>query len=202
MMMNNIIFTLSGDAQAGKDTCAEMIKMYCNNIDLSCFKLAFADPVKYHCARNFGYADKSKDRHILQEFGAKVRSIEEDFWVRQTYTTIDMLRDEFDVFVISDCRYENEMHPYPFALCYPIINIYVKRDFESPLSEAEYNHESEAMAHNADLSKFHYVIDNNGTLEETYKQVADIVNDVIDKQLDFLNKQRKIIGEVGDADVE
>ena len=205
-MEHNLIFTLSGAAQAGKDTCAEMIKIYCNNIDLSCFKLAFADPVKYHCARNFGYEDKETGRHILQDFGTKVRGIEKDFWMRQTFITIDMLRSLYDVFVISDCRYENEMQPYPFSLCYPIINIYVKRDFDTPLGVDEYNHESEAMAHNPDLSKFHYVIDNNGSLDDTYNQIANIVNDVIDKQLKFLNEQRKISEELAlessDLDVE
>lgn len=205
-MENNLIFTLSGEAQAGKDTIAQMIKMHCEKIDLSCFNLAFADAVKYHCARNFGYGDKATGRHILQEFGTKVRSIEKDFWARQVYTTIDAFRELFDVFVISDARYENELQLFPFSLCYPIINIYVKRDFDSPLGVEEYNHESEAMAHNADLSKFHYVIDNNGALEDTYKQVVDIVNDVIDKKLEFLKSQRGIMEElnteVGDEDVE
>ena len=205
-MEHNLVFTLSGEAQAGKDTIAQMIKMYCERIDLKCFNLAFADAVKYHCARNFGYADKTTGRHILQDFGTKIRSVEKDFWARQVYTTIDAFRTLFDVFVISDARYENELQLYPFSLCYPIINIYVKRDFDTPLGDQEYNHESESMAHNPDLEKFHYIIDNNGTLEETYEQVVMVVSDVIDKQLEFLKSQRGIMEElsteVGDNDVE
>lgn len=191
-MEDNLVFTFSGSAGCGKDLCAEMIKMYCESIDLKTFKLAFADAVKTHCMRNFGYADKTTDRHILQDFGTKIREIEKDYWAREVYTAIDAFRSLFDVFVISDARYENELSPYPYRLLYPIINVYVKRDFETTLGDKEYNHESEEMAHNPDLSKFHYVIDNNGTIEETYIQIAEMVNDVLDKKIKYLEEQREL----------
>lgn len=191
-MEDNLVFTLSGAAGCGKDLCAEMIKAYCESIDLKTFKLAFADAVKTHCMRNFGYADKSTDRHILQDFGTKIREIEKDYWAREVYTAIDAFRSLFNVFVISDARYENELSPYPYRLSYPIINVYVKRDFETTLGEVEYNHESESMAHNPDLSKFHYIIDNNGTLEETYIQIVEMVNDVMNKKIEFLEEMRKV----------
>ena len=181
-MEHSLIFTFSGDARAGKDTCAMLLKNACEEAGLSCFNLAFGDAVKYNCARNFDYKNKDTDRHILQEFGTKVREIEKDFWVRQVYMTIDMLRNEYDVFAISDARYENELQPFPFAMLYPIINVYVKRDFETTLSEDEYNHESESMAHNPDMSKFQYVIDNNGTLQDTYKQIVDMLINVFNEK--------------------
>lgn len=187
--MENLVFTLSGKFGSGKDTCAEMIKQYCESIEMSVFKLAFADALKMHCIRNFGYENKETDRHILQEFGSKVREVEEDFWVRQTYITIDAFRNMFDVFVISDVRYPNEKQPYPFRLCYPIVNIYVNRDVEDKDNELR-THESEVMANNADPSDFHYFVDNNGTLEETYRQIVDIVNDVLIKKYEFLEAQR------------
>ena len=202
-MENNLVFTCSGKFGSGKDTVAEMIKQYCESIDMSVFKLAFADSLKMHCIRNFGYENKDTDRHILQDFGTKVREIEPDFWARQVYTTIDAFRTMFDVFVISDARYKNELRMFPFALLYPVVNIYVARDVED--DEAR-QHESEDLANNPNLEEdFHYVIDNNGTLEETYKQVVDMVNDVLIRRYDFLNEQRSIEEEtedVGDVDVE
>lgn len=181
-MFDNVIFTMSGKAGCGKDTIAEMIKIYCKSINLEPFSLAFADQLKDHCRRNFGYVDKEKDRHILQEFGQKIRDLEPDFWALQVYHTIDRLKDMFDVFVITDCRYENEKNLFPYNLCYPIFNIYVKRDIESPLTKEEYEHESESMAEHFDESEYHYVIDNNGSLEDTYKQVIQIVNDALIKK--------------------
>lgn len=199
-MENNLVFTLSGKAGSGKDVCAEMIKMYCTELEMTTFKLAFADAVKTHCMRNFGYMSKDTDRHILQDFGTKIRSIEKDYWVREVYTAIDAFRSLFDVFVISDARYENEMNPFPYRLLYPIINVYVKRDFETKLGTTEYNHESEEMANNPDLDKFHYVIDNNGTLEETYIQIKEMIDDVIVRKYQFLEEQRGFLEETGDTD--
>lgn len=204
--MNNIVFTLTSPAQGGKDVCAEMIKLHCNDIGHSVFKLAFADAVKFHCIRNFGYENKDTDRKILQDFGTQVRGIEKDYWVRQVYTAIDAFRNLYDIFVISDARYENELCPSPWSLSYPIINLYVKPHGKSTLSESEFKHESEDMANNPDLSKFHYVIDNSGDLEYTYTQIVAIVNDVIDKRNDYLMLQRGIddvfneVVEVGDKD--
>ena len=203
MIMDNLVFTCSGKFGSGKDVVAEMIKQYCESIGLSTFKLAFADSLKMHCIRNFGYENKDTDRHILQEFGTKVREIEPDFWARQVYTTIDAFRSMFDVFVISDARYKNELSLFPFRLLYPIVNSYVDREVED--DEAR-QHESEELANNPNFDEdFHYVINNNGTLEETYEQVMDIVNEVIDKKLELLNEQRGLTEaaeEVGDEDDE
>lgn len=191
--MKNLVFTLTSPAGGGKDLCAEMIADYCKSLDLKPFKLAYGDMVKVLCARNFGYVNKENDRHILQEFGSRVRGIEKDFWVRQVMTTIDMLRNEYDVFIISDARHENEMSLFPYNLYYPMINIYVKRDFETSLNDSEYSHESEVIANNPDLSKFHYVIDNNGSLENTYMQITYIVNDAVVKQSKLLDEQRNLV---------
>lgn len=185
-MFNNVIFTMSGKAGSGKDTIGEMFRVYCKSINLEPFTLAFADQLKDHCRRNFNYVDKTNDRHILQEFGQKVRDLEPNFWALQVYHTIDRLKDMFDVFIITDCRYENEKSLFPYNVCYPIVNVYIKRDVESNLSEDEYNHESEKMAENFDENQYHFVIDNNGSIEDTYKQVVHIVDEVI------LNKEKYV----------
>ena len=179
--MDNIVFTMTGPANSGKDTVATMIADYVKTLDKKPFSLAYADYLKVLTARNFGYdaTDKEGSRHILQEFGTQVRSIEEDFWVRTVWNTIDAFRTMFDVFIVTDVRYENERRPYPWRIGYPIINIYVKNDnFESKLGEEERNHESEYLANNPNLEKFHFVIDNSGTLEETYEAVKQLVDAV------------------------
>lgn len=188
-MENNIIFTLTGKAGAGKDLVGQMIKKYCESLDMSAFSIAFADQLKDHCIRNFGYVDKNTDRKILQDFGTKIREIEPDFWALQVYHTIDAFRSLFDVFVITDARYKNELSLFPYNVAYPIVNIYVKRDIESGLTSEEQEHESEQLATNPNLEEdFHYIIDNNGTLEETYEQVVDIVNDVLMMKADFVHQ--------------
>ena len=197
--MNNIVFTLTGKANCGKDTVAGMIKDYLYELDRESFSLAYADYLKVLAARNFGYDDSDKEtgRHILQEFGTKVRSVEEDFWVRTVWTTIDAFRDLYDVFIVTDVRYENEKNPYPWRIGYPIINIYIKNDnFESKLGEEELKHESEYLANNPDLEKFHFIVDNSYSFEETKIQVKQLVDMVLEKQNEYLESIAKVGEEI------
>lgn len=183
--MDNIVFTLTGLANCGKDTVASMIVAYCKTLDKKPFSLAYADYLKVLAARNFGYNDNDKEdgRHILQSFGTQVREVEEDFWVRTVWNTIDAFRDLFNVFVVTDVRYENERRPYPWRISYPIFNVYIKNDnMESKLGEEELKHESEYLANNPSLDTFHFIVDNSGTLEETYNQVKQMVDMVLEAQ--------------------
>lgn len=131
--------------------------------------------------KNFGYVDKRTDRKVLQDFGENVRKENEDFWMSTTWFTIDQFRNLFDVFIISDVRYENELHPYPWNVVYPFINVLVKRDTSGLLNDEEAAHESEVMAHDGDESKYDFIINNNGTMEETYAQVLKMVNEIMDR---------------------
>ena len=188
-MEDNIIVTLSGKAHSGKDLVGQMIKKYLEELGMSGFTIAFADQLKNHCMRNFGYLDKDKDRKILQDFGTRVREIEPDFWALQVYHTIDAFRSMFDWFIITDARYKNELSLFPYNVAYPIVNIYVKRDVESGLTEEEQAHESEQLATNPNLDEdFHFIIDNNGAIEETYEQVMDIVNTILMQKADFVHQ--------------
>lgn len=180
--MQNLVFGISGSAESGKDTVAEMIKMIIEGShEKSAFKLAYADYLKVLCMKNFGYKDKHSNRKILQDFGSKVREVDEGFWLSTTWYTIDKFRNLFDVFIISDVRYENEVNPYPWNLVYPFIHILVKRPDKNSLDDIEMQHESEQFALEADKDKFQYVIDNSGTIEGLYSNVLEIVNDVMDR---------------------
>lgn len=188
--MNNVVFTLTGVANCGKDTVASMIAAYCKTLDKKPFSLAYADYLKILTARNFGYDDSNKEeyRHILQSFGTQVREVEEDFWVRTVWNTIDAFRDLFDVFIVTDVRYENERRPYPWRIGYPIFNVYIKNDnMKSKLGEEELKHESEYLANNPSLDKFHFIVDNSGTFEETYNQVKQMVDMVFDAQQQYFD---------------
>lgn len=207
-MEDNVVVTLTGKAGSGKDLVGQMIKKYLDELGMSGFTIAFADQLKDHCVRNFGYVDKDKDRKILQDFGTRVREIEPDFWALQVYHTIDAFRSMFDWFIITDARYKNELSLFPYNIAYPIVNIYVKRDVDSGLTDEEKAHESEQLATNPNLAQdFHYTIDNNGTIEETYKQVVEIVNSVLMQKADFayqlenmqpelLEKLKKVMNEM------
>lgn len=172
------VITLTGKAHSGKDEVARLIVESCKENGKKAFCLAYADQLKNMVSRNFDYSENDKEtgRHYLQEFGDFVRGIEEDYFVHHVWHTIDLLRNHYDLFIITDARYENELSLFPYDLMYPTINVYIQREFKSPLGEVEQEHSSEQMASNPDWSKFHAVIDNNGTLENTKNQVNELLD--------------------------
>lgn len=174
----NIVMTFTGLANSGKDTCVEKMKTHFEKHGKKVFCLAYGDYVKSLCTRNFGYDDTKKEdfRDLLQLFGTDlVRNIEEDFWVRVVFTTIDLLNDEYDVFLISDARFMNELQPFPWKIGYPIFNVLINREFENNLTDEQNAHISEDLATNPPEGLFHITINNNGTLDDLSKMCFDIV---------------------------
>lgn len=184
--MKNIVITFSGKAGAGKDTCTEFTKKHFEEKGLKVFCLAYADYLKVLCKRNFGYddADKEHQRDILQHFGTDVvREIDDIFWVETVFNTIDVLREVYDVFLISDARYENELRPHPWTLGYAVFNTLVRRKEENSLTEAQREHSSEMLAEEEDTSKFHFLIDNNDSIEA--------LDGICKELVDFIMKIKK-----------
>ena len=178
------VITLTSVARGGKDTVADMIIDYCKEHDKKVLSIAYADYLKAICKRNFGYDENDKEagRHILQHFGTEVvKSKEKEFWARVVFHTFDLLCDDYDVFLVPDARFEEELQLSPYNLFYPIINVFVHRTVDSPLGEAEKHHASEQMASDPDWSKFHAVVDNNGTLEETNAQVDELMENIFSR---------------------
>lgn len=80
--MDNLVFTFSGKAGAGKDTCASFVKMYLDELGIKNFTMAYADYMKALLKRNFGFSDEHKEdfRGLMQEFGTDiVRKQDEQF---------------------------------------------------------------------------------------------------------------------------
>lgn len=177
--MKNLVFTFSGKAGSGKDTAAEMLVNYLKEREISVFEMAYADYLKALCKRNFGYDDNDKEngRHILQKFGTDVvRESDPIIWVETVFNMIDTLRDSYDVFVITDARFENELQPHPWKLGYPIFNILVQRETEGAISDENKQHSSEDMANNPDNNKFHFILHNDGTLDDLKIAVIECYN--------------------------
>lgn len=194
MRKENVILTFSGKAHGGKDTCVSFVRDEFEKQGKSVFCLAFGDYVKTLCSRNFGYNEEFKEdyRDMLQKFGTDiVRSTEEDFWVRIVFNTIDMLSDIYDVFLISDARFLNELQPYPYRMSYPIFNVLIKRNMEDALTEDQEKHISEDLANNPPKDLFHIVINNNEGLDELEKMSNSIVQFILTIQENYeeINKQ-------------
>ena len=192
-----IVFTFSGVMHSGKDTCAKMMINELLKQGKRVLWVNYADFLKAVCTRNFGYDENNKEetRHIVQVFGTVVRSRDERFWVDTVCHLFNVLRHDYDAFIIGDVRYENEMKPYPYSLSYPFFNIFVQRDLDQNIDQQSLSHESEEMNLKPDLEKYHFIINNNGTLSETEVQVKQIVEICFDVKQKFLDQQRGITDE-------
>lgn len=187
-MNRPIVITLTGKARSGKDSVADMMKQYAEENDQNVLILSYAMLVKAICARNFDYSTKLNDRHILQEFGDTMRGLEEDFFVSHVWHTIDLLRDNYDIFVISDARYDNELGKFPYTAVYPTYNVLITRDnFDNGLGKTEREHSSEQLATNPQYGNFHCVIDNSGNLDNTYEQVKETLETIWSNQAAILD---------------
>lgn len=160
------IITFSGYGGVGKDTCASIIKEKLQDKGLRVFEIAYGDPVKASAARNFGYSEneKIKQREILTKWGTDyVRSRDPGFWVKIANMFVELLKDEYDVFIMTDARFENEMNHDVFDKDIPIYRVLVVREDDN-LTEEQSLHSSEQLNKNIDL--FDFIIRNDGTLDD------------------------------------
>ena len=169
------VFQFTGTMHSGKDTCAALLKGILEERGMRVLCLNYADFLKAICTRNFGYNDnnKEKGREILQNFGTKVREKEKDFWIHTVFHFFDLMRFDYDAFIIADCRYENELQPSPYIFTYPIVNIYVARKVEENLKNID--HESESMSRNFDEDMYHWIVNNNGSIDNTREQLVEMI---------------------------
>lgn len=187
------VYMLTAPARSGKDTCGMMIRQTYENMGKRVLWVNYADFLKVVCARNFDYDDSNKEegRHILQEFGTDIaRAKSPSIWIDTVFHLFDTVRFDFDAFIIADARFENELQPFPYKFTYPIVNVFVDRKIKEEIGDNEKQHSSEALSNNPNMDDFDYVINNNGTLEETATQVASIVLEVEEHRQDILDEQR------------
>ncbi|MGH8964980.1 MAG: hypothetical protein ACRDXB_06585 [Actinomycetes bacterium] len=171
-----------GRARAGKDTVGQWL------VDTHGYeRVAFADPLKEAALKldpvvmgSMRYGDtpyrlssavrssgweEAKDlfpevRRILQELGASIRAIDEDFWLRAAIKRVLAANEADHPVVITDVRYPNEvasLRRAGFAL------LYIHRP-----GVAQLDHESERLTpEDAD-----HLICNDRSVSDLYRELA------------------------------
>lgn len=155
------IILLSGRAEAGKNTMADLIADHLDNT----VNIAYADRLKDVCIRYFNW-DGNKDekgRTLLQRIGTDVvRNKIPYFWVREVAQLIEVFEDEFDCITISDVRFPNEIQYMKNLFGDKVVTVKVIRDnYVSSLTEEQKNHPSETSLDNY---IFDYYINNDSDL--------------------------------------
>ena len=196
--------SLTGFAGSGKSTVAKYIESNYN------FKeFALADKLKqltYKLLKLFNIQinsiddlynveTKNKYRSYLQQIGTECcRSIfGNDFWCEMLNDAIVENHKNIVNSVISDIRFKNE-YEYFANSDYPSVCIKITgRKFDKNESQI-YSHSSEL-----DIDNIHYdyLINNDSTFDELYKQVDAIMKDLMSKYEQYV-KRSKILNDIVD----
>lgn len=173
------IFLLSGKAQNGKDSVADIMM---KKLSGKSIKIAMADYLKFMATKYYGW-DGEKDekgRTILQWLGTdKIREKLgwDTFHVERVCQDIKIIEDTYDYVFIPDARFKNEMYYTQAKFPYNTTTIHIERlGFDSPLTEEQKKHRSE---NDLDGFQYDYTIKSGSGLDILEQQIDLVLGDFI-----------------------
>ena len=205
----NVLVGISGSPRSGKDTVADyLVEQHGFHRYALADHLKWLCVEYFGVSREVLWGPKTKEsRRLLQELGRLLTDLDTNFFVDKVVEKIkadmERSRDEGLPFraVISDIRRENELELFDragtkFLIPEEILEsgvslknafdsifvVKVDRDISKLLEEEpgladNINHPVEQLVHTYD--KWDYLIPNNGTLDDLYVQVQQMMADVL-----------------------
>lgn len=182
------VILFSGKAQHGKDSSAIILKALMERDDKKIHICHYADLLKYICKTHFGWngLKDDKGRSTLQYVGTNtIRKVNPDYWVKFISDFLKMFPNEWDVVMIPDCRFPNEIKQM-IVDGWDTMSVRVSRlYYESPLTEEQQNHISETAL---DGYQFDYYIDSTSGLDNLTIEVEKMYEYVKAKDGDLNSK--------------
>lgn len=168
------IVTISGYAESGKDTTAQILKELIEADGQKALIVHFADLVKFVCKEFFDW-DGNKDekgRTLLQEVGTdKVRAKHPDYWVDFISNMLEIFGDNWDWVLIPDTRFPNEIDKLK-SDGFSVVHIRIQRDkHKSKLNPTQKKHASETALDDVAPDIW---INNSGNVDFLKGLVADV----------------------------
>ena len=171
------IILISGKAEAGKTTAANIIKYYLCGIGKRVAIVPYGQYVKDTAKMIFGW-DGQKDengRQLLQWWGTDVvRKKNENFWVNTVMRLAAVLDGEIDYLVIDDCRFPNEVELWKHEYGYLTLRI-ERPGHENALNEEQRRHPSETALDDYEFDVTISATDFKELKEAIYEQVLPII---------------------------
>ena len=166
------VICISGRAESGKDTAAQMLKQYMIEDGKKALVTHYADLLKYICSKYLAWNGEKDEagRSLLQYVGTDVfRKQDPNFWVNFVITMLQLSQDLWDHVIIPDCRFPNEIE-LPKKIGFDVTHVRVERPgFVNVLTEEQGSHPSETAL---DGVKADHVLINDGTLKDLRKSVG------------------------------
>ncbi len=167
------LFVLAGKARSGKDTTADIIEEYYKNKKV--IRRMYGAWLKEYAMliSNWSGSDEDKPRSLLQQLGVKSREINPGYTIKRMEEDINILKDYFDIIIITDTRMENEitMPKEKFKEC---ITIKLERpNYQSELSTKEKNNITETALDN--YHNYDYILINDGSIDDLKTKITNIL---------------------------
>ena len=129
--------------------------------------------LKYICRTFFNWNGEKDDygRTLLQQVGTNtVCAKQPDFWVDFIISILNLFNDSWDVVIIPDCRFVNEIEKMRANFDTTLIRV-IRPDFDNGLSEIQKQHLSETALDNFD---FDHIVYNTGSLEDLKNKLSKL----------------------------
>ena len=171
------IILISGKAEVGKTTAANIIKYYLCGIGKRAAIVPYGQYVKDTAKMIFGW-DGQKDengRQLLQWWGTDVvRKKNENFWVNTVMRLAAVLDGEIDYLIIDDCRFPNEVELWKHE--YGCLTLRIERPgHENALNDEQRKHPSETALDDYEFDVTISATDFKELKEAIYEQVLPII---------------------------
>lgn len=172
------VICISGKAEHGKDTLAGMMKEVLEQKGERVLITHYGDLVKY-VAKTFFNWDGLKNeegRTLLQYIGTdKVRQKNVNFWVEFIAEILDIFSDRWDVVLIPDCRFANEIDVL-LNNGFSVTSVRINRENHvSALTPDQLSHASETSVDDIIAD---YIVTNT-TLEELYESAVLLSENIL-----------------------
>lgn len=159
------IILISGKAQNGKDTAADILQNHLEADNHTVLITHYADLLKFICHNYFDWNGKKDDagRQLLQYVGTDVvRKLNPTLWVDFVAMMLRYFHENWDYVIIPDCRFPNEITTMLDSGFETIHIRVIRENFQSPLTEEQQQHPSETALDGVIPD---YYIKNDGTLD-------------------------------------
>lgn len=174
------IIAISGKAGVGKDTTAGFLKEYLEEQNERVIIVHYGDLVKYVCKTFFNWNGLKDEagRTLLQKVGTdKIRAINPDFWTNFVRDILKAFNDEWDVVLIPDVRFPNELECLGELGEVTFLNI-ISDIHYADLTDEQKRHPSETALDHA-ISDY-CLVNNYRTLDE-YRKMVRLFADMHEK---------------------
>jgi len=175
------VIGISGKAEAGKTTFATILREQLELQGKRTLLINYADYVKF-IAKQYYFWNGEKDeggRALLQHIGTEQgrNRVSENIWVDMVINTIDVVKNDYDVAIVADCRFPNEYDRWR-EKDRSIYKVRIIRPgHESKLTKEQLQHSSETSLDN--YNQWDMIVINAGTEEDLKEEANEIIKVIL-----------------------